>query len=241
MSERLPFITLSIVALLTLAGCVGAAPASVGQPAGDVAADRTISVGASGAATAAPDLALVRVAVVSDADTAAAARDSTASAVDTLRSALREAGITDDAVRTTYFNLEPIYDFASDRRELVAYRASHGFEIEVDPARSGETIDIAVDNGATRVDGVEFTLAPATRDELRVEAIRAALSNARTDADTIAASTGVTIIGLHSASTSSVNTVPFEIRTEAVADRTVLEPGPVSVSATVQATYSIEG
>lgn len=240
MSVRLPFVTVSLVALMVLAGCLGSAPSGVAQPAGDATTARTISVDATGSATATPDLALVHVAVVSEAESAADARDATAAAVNTMRSALRENGVTDDAVRTTYFRLEPIYDFGGDRRALVAYRASHGFEIEAGPERSGEVIDIAVDNGATRVDDVEFTLAPATRDAHRAEALRDALTNARADADTIAASTDVTITGLHSATTHSVSFVPFQVRTEAMADRTFIEPGPVTVTATIQATYSID-
>ena len=242
MRFKLSVATVSVVALLVLAGCLGAGPADLGAPTDNSADTRTISVSGVGTAEAEPDLALVRVAVVSEADTAEAARDATASAVQSMRDAFRNNGVPDEAVRTSYYNLQPVYEYTDDRRELVGYQASHGFEIEIGPDRSGEIIDLAVDNEATRVDGIQFTLTEETRADLREEAIRDAMSSARADADTIAEAAGVTITGLHSASTGSVSFVPFEARGgDAAESRTVIEPGPVTVSANVQATYSIEG
>lgn len=241
MSFKLSVATVSVVVLLALAGCVGAGPADIGTSIDTSTTSHTISVSGVGSAEADPDLALVRVAVVSEAETAEAARDATASAVQSMRDAFRDNGVPDESVRTSYYNLQPVYDFSDERRELVGYQASHGFEIETAPDRSGEIIDLAVDNGATRIDGVQFTLTEETRAELRDVAIRDAMANARADADTIAEAAGVTVAGLHSASTGGVSFIPFEARGgDAAESPTVIEPGPVTVSANVQVTYTIE-
>ena len=241
MSFKLSIATVSVVALLVLAGCLGAGPADIGASTDSSTETRTVSVSGVGSAEADPDLALVRVAVVSEADTAEAARDTTASAVQSMRDALSTNDVPDESVRTTYYNLQPVYDYTDDRRDLVGYQASHGFEIEIAPERAGEIIDLAVDNGATRIDGVQFTLTQETRTELRDDAIRDAVADARADADSIAEAAGVTIVGLQSASTGTVGFIPFEARGDTAESRTVIEPGPVTVSATVQVTYTIEG
>ena len=69
------------------------------------------------------------------------------------------------------------------------------------------------------------------------------MTNARTDADTIASAAGVTLGPLHSASTADVSYPrPYAVSAEAAAgDRapTVLEPGPVEVTASVSVSYEI--
>lgn len=228
--------------LLVTAGCLGtttAAPAG-----GENASVRTVDVSATGTVTAAPDLAVVRLAVEARADSADAARDQAAADVASMREALRELGIADDAVRTTSFFVGPEYDYGQDGRELVGYRAVHAFEVEAGVDEAGEVIDAAVGSGATQVQGVQFTLSAETRGELREEALAGAVSNARADAETVASASGVSLGRLHSASTANVGYPrPIPYAAEASGGdgaSTVVEPGPVEVTATVQVSYEIE-
>lgn len=234
--------------LVVTAGCLGAGGIETngGQLVGqsDSTNTSTISVSAAGEATAAPDLALVRVAVVEEATTAEAAREGVAADVASMREALRAAGVPDDVVRTTSYTIVPQYDYSQERRELIGYQAVHAFEIEADVNSAGPVIDAAVGGGADRVDGVTFTLREETRRDLRAEALREAMTNARSDADVIAQSAGVQITGLHTASTADFGYIPVEARVERAAGGdagapTVLEPGPVTVSANVQVAYRI--
>lgn len=233
----------ALVLLVLTAGCLGAV-----QPADDPAADgpesddSTISVAATGSATADPDLALVRVAVEVRAETAEAAREAAARDASGMREALRELGVPDDAVETTGFSIRPEYDHRSDSRELIGYTAVHSFEIESEVDEAGAVIDAAVRGGASRVDGVQFTLQEETRRDLRQTALTAAMTDARADAETIASAGGVRVGSLHAASTSDVRFIPVEYRLaeDGAADAsTTIEPGPVTVTASVQATYTI--
>ena len=239
----------ALVALLVLlAGCVGAAspdPAAA-SPALSQADDGTPTISVSGTATveAAPDLAVVHVAVEREASTADGARGDVATAVETMRQALRDAGIPDENVTTESFNVFPQYDYRDDERRLDGYRAVHVFRIEVAPDRAGEVIDVAVGNGADRVNGVAFTLSDERRAELRQEALTLAVENARTDAETMAAAAGVSVGAVQSLSTSDsvgpVYPVEFARAEDTSGGQTVVEPGDVSVTATATVVYGIE-
>jgi hypothetical protein len=231
--------------LVLLAGCVGAGSPSVAAQSVEASADErgsTVTVGASATVEAAPDLAVVRVAVEATAESAEEARASVAADAERMRAALREAGVPDANVSTEAFSVYPQYDYSDDTRELVGYRAVHAYRIEVAPDRAGEAIDVAVGNGATSASGVSFTLSDAAEQELRQEALTAAMGNARADAETVAAAAGATLGDARTISTSnggSVGPFPaFESRSDA-GGSTVVEPGPVSVTASVTVVYGV--
>jgi uncharacterized protein YggE len=235
----------AVAALVLLAGCTGAGTPSVAAQSGSTDADDTtptVTVGASATVEAAPDLAVVRVTVEATAESAEAARAAVAEDADRMRAALRDAGVPDADVSTEAFNVYPEYDYSGESRELVGYRAVHAYRIEAAPDRAGEVIDVAVGNGATSVAGVSFTLSEATRDELRGEALSAAVENARTDAETVASAAGTSLGDVRSISTSGdggVGPVPvYETRNDA-GGSTVVEPGTVRVSASVSVVYEL--
>jgi uncharacterized protein YggE len=203
----------------------------------------TISVTASASASAAPDTARVRAAVVATAADAETARQQAAANVSTTRETLRAAGVADERIRTTGFDISTVREPEKNDTLRVRYRAVNEFTIEVSPNRTGEIIDVAVGNGTNQVNGVTFTLTEETRQSLRRQALGDAVANARADAAVIADASGVRITGLRSASTADVVFTPFETRAgDAItaSAETIIEPGPVDVSATISVTYRAE-
>jgi hypothetical protein len=239
--------TLTVAALALLAGCVGAASPTAltdGGASQSVNATETpgISVSSSATVEAAPDLAVVRVAVEAEADTADEARAQVADATERMRTALRDAGIDDENVTTEAFNVYLQYDYRNEEREPDGYRAVHAYRIEVAPDRAGEVIDAAVGSGATQVSGVQFTLSDDRRQDLREEALVLAVENARADAEAVAGAAGVSVGSVQSISTSSDfgPVYPFaEARASDAGGSTVVEPGPVSVTASVNVVYGV--
>lgn len=217
-----------------------AAPSSAFAAAGDPG---TIAVSGTGEVSADPDLAVVMVTVQARADTADAAREQVATDAARMRDAIRDLGIDDADVRTTYYQVSPRYDYTDNRQELVGYVASHGFEIRSGVDQAGAVVDTAVGNGADQVSGVQFTLSDASQRDLRQQALVQAVSNARADADAIAGATGVAITGVHSASTSAPVVVPYYGRVaedSAGGTPTTFDTGPVTVTAHVDVAYTIE-
>ena len=109
----------------------------------------------------------------------------------------------------------------------------------VAPDEVGGVIDAAAGAGAT-VQGAHFTLSEDARSEARATALAEAMGDARAQADVVASEAGLSVAGVHSASTSDVRFVAYETRADAGgqgAPATTVEPGPITVSATVQVTY----
>ena len=242
--------------LLVTAGCAGSlgptdANAQVQQQTEQTerqadGGGKTISVSASGQAEAEPDQAVLRVAVLARGDTANAVREQLAGNATQMREALREAGVADDQIRTVAFRIDREYRNEDGERRPAGFQGVHAFEITLSNAsRAGAIIDVAVSNGASQVDNVELTLSEERRREVRADALRDAMENARADADVIAESADLTVAGVHSASTGDVSFSPF--RAEALmADaggraETSIESGPVTVTAQVQVTYNATG
>jgi hypothetical protein len=235
---------LAAAALVVAAGIVavgGGFPTAAAAAAPD---GQTISVGASGIAEGTPDQAVLSVAVVATADSADAAREQVATDVERMRQALRDAGVADDQVRTAYFHLGPDYryDRETGEQEVERYHAAHAFEVTLnDVDAAGEIIDVAVANGATQVNGVRFGLSEEAQADLRAAALEDAMANADATAQTLAAASDLSVVGVHSVATSDVS-YPRYFETAAVADsaggRTTIESGPVTVTASVQVTYN---
>lgn len=220
-----------LLLFVVIAGAASIGPAGAQQD-GTSSENVTITVGSAGAVTTSPDVAVVDIAVEASAPSAEVARDMVAENVSQVRDALVDAGVTDDQVRTTHFFI------SSEQNEngSITYHAAHSLEIRVPVDDAGMIVDASTDAGATRVDGVQFTLADETRRDLRDDALRAALANARADAEVIANASGVEVETVLSVETfeGSVGPVFVEARQS---DGTTFDPGPVTVTASVTVTY----
>lgn len=232
--------------MLVFAGCAGttgssatdAAAAATGANATDV---NTVTADGTATVSASPDRAEITVAVESTADNASAARSQVAADVERLREALTDAGYE---VRTVDFRLSPEYDHSGDERELVGYRAYHALAFETSPDDAGSAVDLAVDNGATAVQDVRFTLSDERRAELREEALAAAVSDARATAETAAGAADRSVGTELSMRVGSSGVSPYDSRvvyeTADAGASTSFDPGPVTVSASVTVTYELE-
>jgi hypothetical protein len=264
---------LAVVALVATAGCAsfvgstdGGAPEiqtddsssnAAGTGSGPAAqsggeqsaAGRTIAVNAEGAVTAEPDRAVLHVAVSTTADSASAAREQLAENVSSLREALLDAGIPEENVTTEHYDIRrdrERHNPAPEGETSTTYRGVHAFAVEVsDVSRVGEIIRVAVDNGATDIRHVEFTLSETKRDELRDRALTRAMKNAREDADVVAAAADLTVDGVRTISTGGADVRPYRAELTAAAAAgdaaTSIDSGPVTVSAHVQVTYDATG
>ena len=261
-TRRQALAALAVAALVVAAGCAGVVDGAngtqksvqtdgtpvAGAGASDATVGKSISVAATGSVSAAPDRAVVHVAARATADSAAAARRQVAQNASSLRQALSDAGVSDDAITTQHYNIRQTRESREAQRSSgsdasTRYRAVHAFEIEVaDVSRVGEIISLAVENGASDVQHVEFTLSEKKRAELRDRALSEAMSNARDDAAVLASNANLTVDGVHTASTGGTNVRPYhaEFATASAGGAgaaTNVESGPVTVSANVQVTY----
>jgi uncharacterized protein YggE len=241
---------LAVAVLLVTAGCLGGVTGLGDAGSNDVGvtdeqnADRersTISVGATGEVTAEPDRAILNVGVEAKADDPETARERVAENVSTLRDALADVGLDSEQVTTQHYTIREDRESRRDDTRETTYRAIHQFEINVENVDEvGTVIETAVNNGATNVGRVQFTLSEESRANLRERALSNAMSNARHDAELLADNANLTIVDVKSASTGSGNVKPYRAEADMATSgaNTDIESGPVSVSAQVQVTYN---
>jgi len=231
-----------LVATAGFAGAVGPSLTSADVPQAD-GGGQTIDVTASGQAQAEPDQAVLQVAVVATGDDANTVRERLAENASRMQAALTDLGVPDDQIRTVAFNIDQRHDRETPVDRPQGFAGVQAFEVTLsNVSRAGAVIDAAVANGANRVGGVELTLSEDRRREVRADALRDAMDNARSDADVLAESADLSITGVHSVSTGDVSFQPFRTETlEADAGGgagTTIDSGPVTVSAQVQVTFN---
>lgn len=263
--ERRTFI--AAAGAVALAGCLENVTGNSEPTEGSNApTGRAITVSAAGEQSGDPDLAVLSLGVESRADSAGEVRSELAAGAESLRDALEDEGISEADITTDRFRIRERFDRRAAERDGVDprgdipeeyryYEGTHRFRVEVhDIDRVGDVIDTAVDAGADDVGRVTFTLSEEKRSELREDALREAVSNAREEAETIADEIEATIVDVTLVDASDGHITP--VRREMVADDgprtepepepeprppTAVEPGEVTVTVNVQVQYEIEG
>ncbi len=207
---------------------------------------RTISVTGQAEVAASPDLATLAMAVETTSVKAADAATENAARSAKVAGALKTLIGTNDKITTTRYSLEPRYESVKpgERSEprITGYVARNEVHVETHKIDAvGNMIDAAINAGANRVNGLQFTL--SNRNEQLRAALEKAGAEARAQAESVAGALGVKLKDVASASTSSTPPRYFEARGMAAMEArapTPIEPGTVSVSAILQVTYDIE-
>jgi uncharacterized protein YggE len=243
--SREALLAVAVAATLVVAavGVVGLGSAGSDAPADD-ASSRTITVSATGTAEAAPDQAVVRVSVTVSGNDSAAVRSTLSSDADALRSALDELDVEYETARYTIRERPPERRGERGDADAPAYRGEHAFEVTVDdPNDTGAVIDAAADVGA-EVDTVQLTLSDEKRTALRDDAIENAMTDARSQASTIANAANLTVTVAASVDASESQYAPVRYETAAAGGdaggggATNVDAGDVSVTYTVRVTYN---
>ena len=209
---------------------------------------RTISVTGQGEVTASPDLVILTLAVETTAPSAAAAVGENARRSAAVINALKGLVGKEDKITTSRYSLEPRYQSGKPGEvtepRIIGYVARNEVQVETHKIDGvGALIDAANSAGANRISGLQFTL--SNRNEQLRAALEKAGSEARAQAESVAKALGVTLKQVASATTSTGPLIQpryFEHGVAAMEARapTPIEPGTVSVSATLQVTYTIE-
>jgi uncharacterized protein YggE len=180
-----------------------------------------------------------------DADKASDSQQQNAVIMQNIRNGLALKGITSKSVQTTEYSLQQIREWDDIKREYVTkgYRTIHILKIKLtDINKAGEIIDVAVSNGANRVDNIVFGLSDSVEKQMRIQALTEAGKDAREKADAIASGLGISITKVHRASESSVWVTPYYSMKEnlaagGAAAPTEISPGQIQISASVSVSY----
>jgi uncharacterized protein YggE len=232
------------LAILAVSLMIFATSASA-QIAANTPAMRTIEVDGNGEARTSPDTADLDLAIDTQAKTAeeAANRNAALAAkvIDALKSKLGDKG----KITTGGYALNPEYDQRPTQRPtIIGYTAQNTVTVNTGALDLvGALIDSAIAAGANRVNSLSFSVKDDTK--ARTEAITIATRDAHAQATALAAALGVKLGKVVKATTvAEQRPIPMRQMGMAMAmsakAATPVEPGEVTVPATVSLTFEIE-
>jgi uncharacterized protein YggE len=206
----------------------------------------TLRVTGTALVAAKPDRAEIDVGVLTQAGEAGAAATENAAHLQAVLAALRKTLGEHADIKTMSYGLAPNYRYspAGGDATITGYTASNVVRVTLDDLqKTGEAIDAATHSGANRVQDIRFTLRDGQPS--RLQALRQAATQARSEADALAAALGLKIIRVLSIEEAGGTVQPVRplalarARVEAAAVPTPIESGTLDVSATVTLTVEI--
>ncbi len=194
-----------------------------------------------------PDVAYLTFAVETTSRTASEAVKNNAGKMKSVIDQLKSQIGKEDKISTSGYQLSPIYEYneSTRRSELIGYQASNQALVETKNLNElGNLIDSSTQVGANRIDSISF--GTDKKDEYRRQALVEAVQDAKATAEIVAKAAGVKVVKILRISPSYDTPIPVYrdfIQTKALeagAASTPIEPGEVTVSATVNINFEIE-
>lgn len=237
--------TKSVIALTLIALIFGAFSVSLAQDENDE--KRTLSVNGRGEARAEADVAYLRLSVETMAKSASQAVKENAEKTNKVMETIKDRLGEEDKVSTAGYSLSPVYEYnnQTNKSEFKGYRASNQIVVEAHNLNDiGKIIDSTTEAGLNKIEGLSFDT--TKRADYRREALSAAVEDARTTAETVAKAAGVSIKKILQLSPSYDYPTPvyrdYAFSKTAVAESapTPIEPGDITVTASVNIVFEIE-
>ena len=233
---------LARLALLAAGGVAIAAFAGVFQPSGARSAPVAdgssggITVLGTGSTNVTPDRASFAFGTVSQAATANAALAASSQSVARVIAGLKKAGVAQADIQTSDVSLSPRTN--DNGNEIVGYTASNTVTATIRKlGDAGDVVDAAVGAGANQVYGPN--LLASDQDAAYRNALKEAVAQARTKAETLATASNSTL-GRITAIVESGGAAPMPIALGAAKDSTIpIEPGTQKIEATVSVTFAL--
>jgi len=211
------------------------------QPALKVdSSNRTLTVSATDSVSVEPDQAVLHIGFVTQPQDAKSAYSEGTRASNAIISALKQAGVAENAIRSESQYLDR--DWTTKLRK---YTLHQDWTVKVAPERAAELLDVAINAGATSSGQIEWTV----KDEkaLEAQALDKAAARARANAEVLAKGMGVRLGTLiYVSNQMSVPSFPRPMQmmamkaAQADAQPLAIEPHQVSREATVYAVFGIE-
>jgi len=157
----------------------------------DVTSENSITVSGQGIVYAKPDVGYVNVGVEIQRLTAKEASEENAKIMNQIVSALLKLGVKEDDLTTLDYSIQPVYNYPEKEAPvLVGYMVRNNLSIKItkklangdlDTGFLSEVLDAATSNGANVISGLSFDI--SNKDELKLEAIKLAMEDAKKKAE----------------------------------------------------------
>ena len=243
MPKPVRIIAIFLILMVAAIGAVSAATDSIDN-------DKVIHSTGTGTVIGTPDRAQVTFSVQTENTDVKQAQAENAVQMNKVIDALVNSGIPRDALKTTGYNIYPVYEEATGilAPKIKTYQVTNTLTVTLhDVSKTGEVIDVAVANGINQAQSIQFMLSDEQSQVLRTQALQKAVSRARSDADTVAAALGSAVTSVKNAEIDAgyspvlFQNYQYDAGRAALksAAPTPVQAGDISVSATISVTYNI--
>jgi uncharacterized protein YggE len=152
----------------------------------------TISFSGQGRVTGKPDIALVEFSIVTEALTSKAAQDQNSAKSRALTEFLGKQGIAAKDIKTSDYNIHPVYSYATKTQQLTGYQVTQSLELKIrDFDKASTLIDGIVSAGVNQVNQLHFAV--ENPEDLKDQARVAAINDAKAKANKLANQLGMSL------------------------------------------------
>lgn len=236
--------TLLVSAVLLVALVLGAC--SPGIRADGSPAVRTLSVNGTGRAFPTPDIAYIYIGVHTEEETAADAVETNNAQTEQVITALQDAGVDPNDIRTTNFSIWPNQQYSPEGQPTgTRYVVDNSVFVTVRELDGlGDLLDSAIGAGANSINSIQFDV--SEKDDALAQAREEAVKDAQEQAQQLAEAAGMTLGEVQSISFYDSAPVPYmdsfgKGGGGAVAESAVpIQPGQLTLTVTVSISYEIK-
>jgi uncharacterized protein YggE len=228
------------VAILLTMGCLLAAPAFANE-----AAKTLIQVTGTSQKEVIPDVARITISINSVNDNLEKAKAENTQNSNQVLAKLSAQGVSDEQIKTTTYQVEPIYNYEKDRLpKLKGYRVTNSLEIRTSIENLGILVNEVTAAGANEINSIRFET--SNEADSKDEALKAAVEDALRKAKVIAATLNKKVANVTLVNESGVYYHPVMLENRmlktAAADAAVpnIPAGKVTIGANVQVTVALE-
>jgi uncharacterized protein YggE len=242
MSKKIIPAILGILILFSLSAFVTGGGAAAGEPP-----LRTITVFGTGKTYLNPDIAYINIGDHTENADAVEALASNNAQAQNISDVLQKSGVAAKDIQTTNFSIYPVQKYGPNGEITgITYTVDNTVYVTVrDLTKMGEILSAAVNKGANSINGIQFDV--SDRSAASSDARKAAVADAHTQAEELAAAAGVT---LGQVQTITVNesepvTTVYRESTKAAdvagaASSTPISGGQLTITVDATITYTIK-
>lgn len=201
-----------------------------------------------------PDMAQIVYGVYTRTDTVDACQKENNEKVNQTIAKLKELGVAETSIQTSAYGLNPIYNYQSDKREVVGYEMRTQITVSDIPIdNAGDILSKSVETGVNEIQSVSYF--SSSYDASYQEALKGAMEMAKAKAQSLAEAGGKKVKGVSHIEEYGYNpgvryasyngAMAGAAKAEAAADIPLgdigtIMPGEVSVEAQVVVTFEME-
>jgi uncharacterized protein len=201
---------------------------------------KRLKVSGEGNISFAPDQVNITIGAITEKKSLQQAQEENTRIISNVIAALVELGITKEQIQTVIYRIDTMYDYQDGRQIFRGYQVNHQLLVKINQiVLTGQVVDLAVSQGANSVSNIEFTVAHP--EAYYNEALKIALQNAYQKALTLTSQLPVNLnpVPYKIEEFSQVISPPVPLATTllAKAEATPIQPGEITITATIIAHY----